>query len=232
MNSKLRSGDLVEVRDANEILSSLDNYGALRGLPFMPEMLEFCGKRYRVTERIVQATMDALAIPAYSESYVREFKTNDVVFLEDLRCSENQHGGCQRGCRIFWKEAWLEKVEDCRPQNGSVVVPNDQVRPNLKTISDSGHYFCQSSQLEKATNNISSLKRLKKSLDAVLVGNCSFFRNGEKVICLGLSEGAAEIDWSFPAGQPKAYSGRSSRPPGRRYGRGQVAERDHRDSGQ
>jgi len=112
MNSRLRAGDLVQIRTATEILRSLDSNGTLDGLPIMPEMLEFCGRRYRVSDRVVQATMDALAVPSYRESYVREFKNNDVVLLEELRCSGLDHGGCQRGCRIFWKEAWLDQVED------------------------------------------------------------------------------------------------------------------------
>jgi hypothetical protein len=71
MNCQLRPGDLVEVRTATEILKTLDSNGTLDGLPFMPEMLEFCGMRFRVFQRVVQVTMDALGIPSYRESYVR-----------------------------------------------------------------------------------------------------------------------------------------------------------------
>jgi hypothetical protein len=35
----------------------------------------------------------------------------DTVYLEDLRCDGSGHGGCQAGCRIYWKEAWLRRVE-------------------------------------------------------------------------------------------------------------------------
>jgi hypothetical protein len=93
MMKMLRPGDIVEVRSAQGILCSLDVGGAVGGLPFMPEMAEFCGKRFLVSERVVQSTMDALAAHPYSGSYVREFKNDDVVFLEDLRCSGVYHGG-------------------------------------------------------------------------------------------------------------------------------------------
>ena len=35
----------------------------------------------------------------------------DTVFLENLRCDGASHGGCQAECRIYWKEAWLRRVE-------------------------------------------------------------------------------------------------------------------------
>ena len=41
----LRVGDLVEVRSADEIMATLDERGELENLPFMPEMLKFCGQR-------------------------------------------------------------------------------------------------------------------------------------------------------------------------------------------
>ena len=28
--------------------------------------------------------------------------------LDDLRCGGQAHGGCQAGCRLYWKEAWLQ----------------------------------------------------------------------------------------------------------------------------
>jgi hypothetical protein len=36
----LRVGELVEVRNAAEILATLDDKGELHALPFMPEMLQ------------------------------------------------------------------------------------------------------------------------------------------------------------------------------------------------
>src|SRR5436309_2501041 len=44
----LRVGELVEVRGAEEILATLDERGELENLPFMPEMLAYCGKRLTV----------------------------------------------------------------------------------------------------------------------------------------------------------------------------------------
>ena len=44
----LHVGDLVEVRSAEEIVATLDERGELENLPFMPEMLKFCGQRLSV----------------------------------------------------------------------------------------------------------------------------------------------------------------------------------------
>ena len=48
MTKPMRKGDLVEVRSPEEILATLDPNGELDALPFMPEMADFCGKRFRV----------------------------------------------------------------------------------------------------------------------------------------------------------------------------------------
>ena len=44
-----RAGDWVEVKSPLEIAQTLDANGTLEGLPFMPEMVAFCGHRFRVT---------------------------------------------------------------------------------------------------------------------------------------------------------------------------------------
>src|SRR5262249_17430198 len=33
-----------------------------------------------------------------------------AVLLDDLRCDGSAHDGCQAGCRLYWKEAWLRRV--------------------------------------------------------------------------------------------------------------------------
>jgi hypothetical protein len=47
----LRCRELVEVRSREEILATLDENGDLEGLPFMPEMLDFCGRQLHVYRR-------------------------------------------------------------------------------------------------------------------------------------------------------------------------------------
>jgi len=95
---KLRVGDWVEVRSKEEILSTLDANGCLDDMPFMPEMFAFCGKRFQVYKR-AHKTCDTV-FP------IRGRRVNRAVHL-DTRCDGSFHGGCQAGCMIFWKDAWL-----------------------------------------------------------------------------------------------------------------------------
>jgi hypothetical protein len=175
--SRLRAGDLVTVRTLPEILQTLDPNGTLDDLPFMPEMLEFCGRRFRVLNSVVQATIDGAFLACHAESFVREFRNNDVVILKDVRCSGLKHDGCQRGCAIFWKEAWLDKVEnDDRvnvPNRESARAASDELKVLLKTKTGPGKHFCQSSEFLKATLHLSIEKRFKKCFSAVAAGNIS-----------------------------------------------------------
>jgi hypothetical protein len=100
---KPRAGDWFEVLSKEEILATLDRNGRLDGLPFMPQMFKYCGQRFRI--------------------YKTAYKTCDTVSgrydgrrLEDgyhlsLRCDGLAYGGCQAGCLIFWKSAWLKQVD-------------------------------------------------------------------------------------------------------------------------
>src|SRR5262245_10983550 len=97
-----RVGQWVEIRPAGEILDTLDQDGALDGLPFMPEMLQYCGRRFQVYKS-AHKTCDTIGDWA-----IRTM--NDAVHLE-LRCDGSAHGGCQAGCLLFWKTAWLKPVD-------------------------------------------------------------------------------------------------------------------------
>ena len=56
---RLRVGDRVLVRSPEEILATLDADGTLDGVPFMPEMLDSCGKPFRVLRRVEKTCVDA-----------------------------------------------------------------------------------------------------------------------------------------------------------------------------
>ena len=47
----LKPGEIVEIKDAEQVLATLDSEGKLDGLPFMPEMRQYCGRRFRVARR-------------------------------------------------------------------------------------------------------------------------------------------------------------------------------------
>jgi hypothetical protein len=88
------------VRSRDEILATLDAEGAVNGLPFMPEMLEFAGRELQVWAR-ADKTCDTI------ESSGNRRMAN-TVHLAGARCDGSAHGGCQAQCLLFWREEWLE----------------------------------------------------------------------------------------------------------------------------
>jgi hypothetical protein len=99
----LQNGQLVEVKSVEEILGTLDERGRLEALPFMPEMLRFTGQRFPVFRQAIKLcdTIDSTGM----------HRMHDAVHLEGLRCDGSAHGGCQAGCLLYWKSAWLKPVE-------------------------------------------------------------------------------------------------------------------------
>ena len=134
----LKAGDWVEVRSREEILATLDQNGRLENLPFMPEMLQYCGQRLRVFKR-ADKTCDY--IKGWS---IRRMK--GAVHLEGIRCDGAGHDGCQAGCLIFWKEAWLK-----RAGNGNSVVPAESLRPAAAPQKSIG--LCTVESLLASTNS-------------------------------------------------------------------------------
>lgn len=147
---KFFPGDLVEVRSHSEILATLDENGTLEKLPFMPEMLKFCGRTLRVSRQAFKTCVD--------DQDMR--RLDNTVFLEEARCDGSSHGGCGRACLIFWKEAWLKRALSLPAPNGgnTVAVDPQKVDAAKATLSDltllagrEGQFFCQSSELLKAS---------------------------------------------------------------------------------
>ena len=158
LRRRLRAGDRVVVRSAQDILATLDADGTLRGLPFMPEMLEWCGRPFVVERRVEKTCVDVapeLGIDAH-----RRVIDNDVVVLDGPRCSGRAHDGCNRACKIFWKEDWLrpsDAMAATPPLSGTDLAP---FLPRLKVKLDEDHYFCQSTQLYAATEPFPGKQKL------------------------------------------------------------------------
>jgi hypothetical protein len=140
-------GVLVEVRSWPEILSTLDDTGMLEGLPFMPEMARFCGKRFKVSKRIERTCEEA-------EGGMRRIR--NTVFLDALRCDGTAHGGCQKGCFIFWKERWLRRIDQDISSRSALDVESSNQYPYLYKQPD-GQYVCQSTELVRATSRLSPM---------------------------------------------------------------------------
>jgi hypothetical protein len=98
----LQPGEWVEVRSPEEIFSTLNLKFMHKGMGFMPEMLQSCGKKYRVYKKV-----EKIVLETTGESRIIKTPT---VFLEGNFCDGSFHDGCDRSCFCFWREAWLKRV--------------------------------------------------------------------------------------------------------------------------
>ena len=156
---KLKAGDWVEVRSPGEILATLDEKGRLEHLPFMPEMFQYCGRKLRVFKR-ADKTCDNIV--GWS---IRRMRNS--VHLETSRCNGRAHGGCEAGCLIFWKEAWLKRSEPGSALSANsqppeeIVSPRTELRCTAESLTAGSQatdadgeivYSCQATELRNYTS--------------------------------------------------------------------------------
>lgn len=144
---------LVQVKSHSEILETLDADGTLGDLPFMPEMLRYCGRRMRVYRR-ADKTCDTVGTSGGRRMV-------GTVHLESSRCDGSAHGDCEAGCLLFWKEDWLlpvgksENLDWTATPNESHGPPPETVQAlgTHCTVDDGGTtcYRCQATELPKAS---------------------------------------------------------------------------------
>jgi len=103
----LRRGELVRVKSKREIARALDESGRNRGLSFDWEMLPYCGRTYRVRDRVEQIIDENTGAMIQLKS--------DCVILDGVACSGDLSEGrwfCPRAIYPYWREAWLRRVDD------------------------------------------------------------------------------------------------------------------------
>lgn len=157
---KLRTGDWVEIKSKEEILATLDKNGRLEEMPFMPQMFEYCGQRFKVYKS-AHKTCDTV----YP---IRGRRLSGAVHL-DLRCDGAVYGGCQAACLIFWKTAWLKPVvketaTHPTPQVGRPVAVSSAGTTEADVLAgtytedlgspDEKRYICQATQLPSFTSEL------------------------------------------------------------------------------
>lgn len=172
--SRFRTGDLVQIKTREQILATLDDKGCIDGMPFMPEMLQYCGKVIRVAS-VAHKTC---------ETAMRTWKgrrLDSTVHLSGARCTGAAHGGCQAACNLFWKDEWLSPVEDGAETPTSTdgltttdramqaLMPHTQLAP---MADGTVRYACQATQLYGATRPLAWYNPFQYVLDYV-TGNRS-----------------------------------------------------------
>jgi hypothetical protein len=103
-SAKLKAGDWVRVRSVSEIEATLNHWRQLRGCTFMSEMAEYCDTTQRVLKPMNRFV---------DERDLRVKKSSGIILLEGVMCKGTaEFGSCDRSCFVFWREEWLEKVDD------------------------------------------------------------------------------------------------------------------------
>ena len=172
---------MVEIRTKEEILATLDRDGCVDGLPFMPEMLQYCGKQFQVSA-VAHKTCDT------SHGTWANRRLRSTVHLKGLRCDGSAHGGCQAECNLFWKDKWLKRVGVVAGRTarmaGKKSAPSialaerrlvEATRQPTGTDANEPRYLCQTTQLFDATESMAWWDLRQYVLDAV-TGNHSYGR--------------------------------------------------------
>ena len=97
----LRVGEWVEVKSYAEINRTLDGNQCNRGLLFMPEMEQYCGRKLQVLKTVSRILLE-------ESGEVRRLR--NTVLLVGATCS-GLSVGCDRSCFHFWREAWLRRAD-------------------------------------------------------------------------------------------------------------------------
>jgi hypothetical protein len=102
----LQPGELVRVKSHEEILRTLDTASKNRGLQWDAELVPYCGKTYRVANRVHNV------IDEKTGRMVR--MKNPSILLESVVC-QARYSPCRMFCPkstyAYWREIWLERVE-------------------------------------------------------------------------------------------------------------------------
>ena len=152
---RLRAGDVVEVLSAREILATLDDKGELENLPFMPEMLRYCGQRmtvHKVAHKLCEIITGEGGL----------LWMNNAVHLTGARCDGGSHGGCETACSFYWKEAWLWRVSPEGRDIDRISSLADDANVDLSVIEratkkqpdvdGSERFSCQATEILRATS--------------------------------------------------------------------------------
>lgn len=173
--AQFKVGDVVEVRSIDEILATLDERGELDSLPFMPEMVQHCGRRftvYKVATKVCDTVVGNAGLRTISHA----------VHLTGVRCDGSGHGGCQASCLIYWKTAWLRPARS-GPRDpltdGATHTPESLLVAARWTAVDSDEvrYRCQATELLRAAPDPLTARNLRQYIDDVRTGNVTAARS-------------------------------------------------------
>lgn len=101
----LSVGEVVWVKAHDQILQTVNEEFANRGMQFHPEMVPYCSRSFRVTKRVRRLMNE-------KNGQVMELK-NECLVLEGASCVGRYTKPllCPRGMPPYWREIWLERAQ-------------------------------------------------------------------------------------------------------------------------
>jgi hypothetical protein len=100
----LQPGELVRIKSREEIVATLNAKGLNRGLGFEEEMARYCGRTARVRARVERCIDE-------KSGRMLDMK-NPCIALDDVVCVGAYKANCPREFVPFWREIWLERVNE------------------------------------------------------------------------------------------------------------------------
>ena len=165
----------------------------------MPEMLAHVGSRFTVSRRVEKICDTISGGPSASR------RMRDTVMLEDLRCDGSGHDGCQAGCRIYWKESWLRRVdpseEPMRPPTDRLAELERRSRDATRTAPEPGslgeRYRCQATKALDASEPLSAYDpgQYLRELQYGNVGALRFIRVMARALKFGIGRPIRLVGW-------------------------------------
>ena len=113
--SDLQPGEVVRIKSRDEVSATLDENLRNRGLGFDAEMGRFCGTTARVAKRVDHIIDE--------NSGVMIDMKNPCIVLEGVVCEGAYSHSCPRAITPYFREIWLERVE--QPAGASAGVAAD-----------------------------------------------------------------------------------------------------------
>ena len=145
-----RAGSWVVVKSREEILATVDKNGELGALPFMAEMLQYCGQKLQVSA-VAHKACDTI-------NKTGGRRVENAVHLKNVRCNGSAHGNCHANCLIFWKTDWLRPAEGGPDTRGTTSSPAMAVKDEselratgVRVEGGENVYSCQATRLFAAS---------------------------------------------------------------------------------
>jgi hypothetical protein len=112
-NLALRSGEIVDIKNAEQIQKDLNSKGQNCGLGLTPSMSIYLGGRHEVAFPVTKIII---------ESTGKMVNLSNTVALKGVTCSGPCVKNCPRSEYHYWRESWLRRAEISNVEGQNVVV--------------------------------------------------------------------------------------------------------------